>query len=205
MFASGDPESHATAARQLTLASFYDPELDGAVDALLTSADTRIRTESVGVFAANIAHKPRLDRSQAVVAAAFDDPETEVRDEAQRVFYRIQSDDLGDYDGLFRAITTSRALSDGATSAVHTLEDSAHPLPPSSLELCEALIEEHGPSMGDISTKAAGDAVHISRLVLRLYVRSEDAEVRSRCLDMIDQLVVLGAHGIETDLDSTER
>jgi hypothetical protein len=38
-----------------------------------------------------------------------------------------------------------------------------------------------------------------------MHAQHTDPILRSRCLDLVDQLVVLRAHGIDRDLDTIER
>jgi hypothetical protein len=45
----------------------------------------------------------------------------------------------------------------------------------------------------------------VVHLVLRLHAQHTDANIRRRCLDLIDHLVAIRAHGIDQDLASIER
>ena len=159
----------------------------------------------MGVFANNITYAPRRDRAVAVVSAALYDPAKAVRDAAERAFYPLDEQRLDDYAPLIAAFAGSPALTDGAGGALHTLESSRQPLPPEVLDLCEAFVAAHQHASGDIATGAAGDAMYVVRLALRLHAQHTEPDIRRRCLDLIDQLVVLRAHGIERDLDTIER
>lgn len=205
MLTADDDDTRQIAARQLTVASFQAPELDPDVDALLASPDEPMRTAAVCVFANNITYAPRRDRGVAVVSAALHDPAKAVRDAAERAFYPLDEQRLDDYAPLIAAFAGSPALTDGAGGTLHTLESSRQPLPPEVLEVCEAFVAAHQHAIGDIATGAAGDAMYVVRLALRLHAQHTEPDIRRRCLDLIDQLVVLRAHGIERDLDTIER
>lgn len=198
-------KTRQAASRWLTVASFYDSNLDNDVDRLLASTDDPTRAAAVGVFADNIAHAPRRDRTVTVLSAALHDPVKDVRTAAQRAFYRLGDRPLADYVPLIVAFADSPALADGAGGALHTLESSRQPLPREVLDVCEAFVAAHQHDIGDISTSAAGDVMYVVRLTLRIHAQHTDANVRRRCLDIIDQLVVLRAHNIESDLDGIER
>ncbi|MDP8978270.1 MAG: hypothetical protein M3N17_06795 [Actinomycetota bacterium] len=157
------------------------------------------------VFADNITYAPRRDRTIAVLSTALYDAEKGVRDAAERAFYRLDDHPLADYAPLIAAFAESPALTDGAAAALHTLESSRQPLPPTILDVCEAFVAAHQQDIGDISTAAAGDVMYVVRLTLRMHAQHTDPDVRRRCLDLIDQLVVLRAHNIESDLDTIER
>lgn len=79
------------------------------------------------------------------------------------------------------------------------------PLPPEVLDVCEAFVTVHHREIGDIANSAAGDAMYVVRLALRMHAQHSDPEVRRRCLDLIDQLVEFRAYDIERDLDTIER
>ncbi len=205
MLAEPDDKTRRAAARWLTLAAYYDPNLDNDVDTLLTSADDATRAAAVGVFADNITYGPRRDRTIAVLSVALHDPVKDVRVAAERAFYRLDDQPLTDFTPLIAAFADSPALADGAAAAFHTLESSRQPLPPTILDVCEADVAAHKHEIGDIGTAAAGDVMYVVRLTLRMHAQHADPETRRRCLDLIDELILLGAHNIESDLNSIER
>jgi hypothetical protein len=205
MLADPDDEARQAAARLVTLAAFFDPSLDNEVDTLLGGPDDAIRAAAVEVFADNITYAPRRDRTIVVISATLLDPVKEVRESAERAFYQLDDQPLTDYAELITALANSPDFADGTTAALHTLESSRQLLPPSTLDLCEAFVAAHKHDIGDISTAAAGDVTFVVRLTLRIHAQHTTLAVRRRCLDLIDKLVALRAHNIESDLDSIER
>lgn len=198
-------DNRQAAARQLSFAAFYDPDLDAHVDALLIESDVAIRAAVVSVVADNITYAARRDRSVAVISLALHDSDEGVRDAAARAFYNLGDEPLTQYVDLITAFAQSPALKDGAASALHSLESSRHPLPTEVLDVCEAFVAAHESSIGDIRTAAAGGVSYVVRLVLRMHSQHTDQAVRERCLDLIDKLVVFRAFNIESDLDTIER
>jgi hypothetical protein len=71
--------------------------------------------------------------------------------------------------------------------------------------VCEAFVALHRNSIGNIATSAAGDVDYVVRLTLRLHAQTNDPDLLLRTLDLVDQMVVLRAHNIESDLDGFER
>ncbi len=197
-------EVRQAGARQLTVASFADPTLDPRVDTAL-SADDATRLGVVGVFAANVIEPNRRERIFEVLTQSFADSSNQVRSRAARAFYGMDKQRLGDYTALLEAFAQSPSVGDNAGAALHLLDESRHPLPTAALDICERFVQIHGASIADISTSAAADARPIVQLVLRLHAQTKDADIRRRCLDMIDQLVTLGAYGIDDDLAAIER
>jgi hypothetical protein len=180
------------------------PELDSLVDAAL-DGDAAMRGGVMGVFAANISNQSRRDRIFKVLRRGFGDPSREVRSGAARAFYTLEKHRLDDYTALLEAFADSDALLDNAGVVLHMLDEVRRPLPPVMLDICEGFVQAHGTDIGDITTAAAGDAMYIVHLVLRLHAQHNDPDIRRRCLDLIDQLVAIRAHGIDQDLASIER
>lgn len=205
MLTDADENARAIAARQLAVASYRGANIDSAIDAVLNSNDEIARAAAVSVFANNITYAPRRDRSIAIVSAALHDPSKAVRDAAARAFYHLDEEPLTDYAPLITAFADSPALAEGAGATLDTLESSRQPLPPAILDVCEAFVRANREAIGDIATAAAGDAMDIVQLTLRMHAQHTNPEVRRRCLDLVDQLIVLGAHNIERDLDTIER
>ncbi|HVF05243.1 MAG TPA: hypothetical protein VNA20_10405 [Frankiaceae bacterium] len=202
---SASDEARDLAARMITLAAYYDDSIDAEVDAILASDHDGVRAAAIRVFADSITYAPRRDRTIAVLSTALYDSAETVRDAAERAFYRLRDEPLTEYEALITAFANSPALADGGASALHTLESSRRPLPAAVLDVCEAFVAAHTNDIGDIRTGAAGDAMYVVRLTLRMHAQHSDPQIRRRCLDLIDQLVVLRAHNIESDLDTLER
>ena len=96
MLAATDDDTRTVAARQLAIASYYAPNLDSDVDAVLRAGDDTARAAVVEVFADNVAYLPRRDRSMAVIAGALHDPAKTLRDAAERAFYNLDDERLTD-------------------------------------------------------------------------------------------------------------
>ena len=202
---SASDDARAVAARLITLAAYYDNSIDDEVDAILAGDDEGARAAAIRVIADSITYVPRRHRTIAVLSTALYDSAKSVRDAAGRGFYGLRDESLTEYETLITAFAGSPALADGGASALNTLESSRCPLPAAALDVCEAFVAAHKNDIGDISTGAAGDAMYVVRLTLRMHAQHDDPQIRRRCLDLIDQLVVLRAHNIESDLETLER
>jgi len=191
-------------ARQLAVASYRHPDLDPLVDAALNSDETT-RAGVVEVFADNVTAPDRSDRANTVLIRAFGDPSPVVRSSAIRCFYGLDKHRLDDYLPLIEAFGNSTALHDHAQTVFHVLESARQPLPVAVLDLCERFTAAHGAALADISTAAAGAGMNVVELAVRLHAQHADPDTRRRCLDLIDQLVVLGVYGIDDNLALIER
>jgi hypothetical protein len=204
MLNSTTDEVRQAGARQLTVASFPMPELDLLVDAAL-SGDDATRGGVMTVFADNVSNPRRRDRIFKVLRRGFGDPSREVRSSTARAFYTLDKRRLYEYTALLEAFAISDSLRDNGGVVLHMLDEVRQPLPPVVLNLCERFVQAHSADIGDIATRAAGDAMYVVHLVLRLHAQHNDPDIRRRCLDLVDQLVATRAHGIDQDLASIER
>jgi hypothetical protein len=157
------------------------------------------------VVADNVSNPNRRDRIFTVLNRGFGDPSHQVRSNAARAFYKLDKQRLDDHTALLEAFAHSDLLRDNAGIVLHMLDEIRQPLPPVVLDICEGFVQAHGATIGDITTAAAGEAMFIVHLVLRLHAQHNDPNIRRRCLDLVDQLVAIRAHGIDQDLASIER
>jgi hypothetical protein len=174
------------------------------VDALLADPDDTVRAAAVTVFADNITYQPRRDRTIAVISTAFHDSAKTVREAAERAFYRLRDEPLGAYDTLITEFADSPALGDGDAAVLHTLESSRQPLPANTLDLCEAFIAT--PSRHRRHQHARRSRRHVHHPPHATHQRAAHRHRNPTPLPRpIDQLVVLRAHNIESELDTIER
>ncbi|MDP9418734.1 MAG: ATP-binding protein [Actinomycetota bacterium] len=204
MSSSASEPARQIAARQLAVASYLDPTLDPAVDEAF-AGDEANRAAIAGVYAANVVHPERRERAIQMLGRALADDSKTVRDAAARACYDLKDERLDEFVPLFEHLVRSRALVENGGPVLDVIEQSRHPLPTVALDACEQFVAAHGQSLGDISVAAAGDAMHVVRIALRLHVQHADPEIRRRCLDLIDTLVAGQAYNIEKDLAAMER
>ncbi len=204
MSSSASEGARQIAARQLAVASYLDPTLDPAVDEAF-AGDEANRAAITGVYAANVLHRERRDRAIQVLGRALADESRVVRGAAARAFYDLKDERLDGFVPLFDNLVCSPALMEDAGPVLRVLEQARHPLPAVALRVCEKFVAAQGQSLGDLSTAAAGEAMHAVRIALRLHAQHGDPELRRRCLDLIDTLVAAQAYNIEKDLAAIER
>jgi hypothetical protein len=200
MVTAQEPAASEAGSRQFAVASFFHSDLDAEVDQYLQGSVSQ-RKGAVEVFADNLAGEFRRDRCIQACIQAFDDDNKEVREAATRGFFALRDVELAPFARLFDSFAMSKAMADDPGPALHTLSESKRLLPDTALRLCERFVELHGSALADISTSAAGDALDVGKIVMRVYVHSRDAELRSRCLDLLDRMVEMGAYGIERQLE----
>ena len=73
------------------------------------------------------------------------------------------------------------------------------------LMACERVFELAADKIGDMSTAVAGNSGVIAKLIVRVYSHTTDPSSRSRCLDIIDKMSLLRAHGLEVITEEFDR
>ena len=70
---------------------------------------------------------------------------------------------------------------------------------------CDRVFALAAEKTGDLSTAVAGTSSAIAKLIVRVYSRTTDPSLRSRCLDIIDKMSLFGAYGLDVITEEFDR
>ena len=121
------------------------------------------------------------------------------------VLLNLKDVDFSKYEDIVRAYIDSNAFASGHDYLLRRLEESTWQLPDITIRLAERFIAKCGTAAGDISTAAAGDSPTVSKLVVRLYTQTDDDSIRTKCLDLIDEMECLAFYEIDQQLAEHDR
>lgn len=202
MRVSPDPALREHGARFLTLAAVEAsrPEL---LPRVVDSDDPVHRRGAALILAARL----RWSADPAVAEALtslFHDPDESVREAAATFAENIRGQSLARFRAVISAFIASPAATD-LTQLLLTLEHAPRPEHDLVLQLAHRMVAEQGDALGDIRTRAAGDARHLTQLVLRSYSISADPAQRRQLLDVVDRLLEAGAYGTSEAIDELRR
>jgi hypothetical protein len=99
----------------------------------------------------------------------------------------------------------SRSFREHAGSLLLLLDHTTYPLPEWALDPCERYTSLEDSAIGDLATAAASHGYHLVKIVVRINAQHTDPDIRRRCLDLMDRLLVLGAQDVDEPLASIER
>ncbi len=187
------PDAVAERAGHVWAIADYRGAIGHPVSGVISAFPPRARVGAAEVLAENVAD------SAGALAGLFDDPEPDVRSAASRGMRTIAEMTPDAAGPLIEAFIRSAAFSDNMNDLIDSLEKLGTRLPASALEACERAVEVGGRELGDIRSARATVGVDLITVVLRLY-RQGDAEMRSRCLDIIDRLTDLDVYGVDRAL-----
>lgn len=197
---------------QVVLASSHDEALrrGGRVWAVAAVRDLPVQPVATDVRALPAAAR----RGVAEVAAAhptsghallrqvLGDELPEVRAAAARAARELADLPVAEAEALLVDLVASAAFAELAGDVVGALERRSDLLPPSTMTACEQAVASAGAdASGVVGRGDVAAARDIIALSLRLY-RQGDGALRLRCLDMIDQLTLRQAYGLEDRLDA---
>jgi hypothetical protein len=141
----------------------------------------------------DLSEQNRLPVGWSVLLKLLDDEEKRVRDNASRFVHNL-SRELEAYSSLLEALAGLTHLDDIAPDVFFTLRHRGGELPETLIALLERWISSQGAEMGNAATSAYGTGMNVTELVFDLHAQSpRGSAMRSRCLDIIDRLIELGA------------
>jgi hypothetical protein len=184
---SADQNAIENVARQIALAELGD------VDVGLDASNIRSRTETMrkaaaSVYARNLSHDVVGDRCAEFLQQFFDDEAEAVRQEVSSAFFRLSGERLLSLQGFIARYIESRSFEIGTDRLLRSLEGSNVELPHIVCRAAERILEFLGEEGTHIAYHGSMVAINISTLVVRQYEQTTDAEVKTRCLDLIDRM-----------------
>ena len=170
-----------------------------------TSGTKSLRLGAADVYSSNIKMSAHRSVCEEILAKLFSDSEAEVRRAASRCFYEFEGRELQDYQGLAKAFIHSEAFNLEHDPLFDALEKTTANLPDVVLMACERILEVAGQDTGDIRTAVAGTSSSMAKLIVRVYGRTTDPSLKSRCLDIIDKMSLFGSYGLDAITDEFDR
>ena len=163
------------------------------------------RLGAAEVYAANLKLSAHRSVSEEILGSLFSDPEEEVRHAAARCFDGFEGGELREYENLIVEFIQSPAFEPEHNPLFDALEKTTAYMPYVTLMACERVFELAAIKTGDLTTAVAGTSNTIAKLIVRVYSRTTDSSLRSRCLDIIDKMSLFGAYGLDVITEEFDR
>lgn len=204
MIHSADPEIAAAGARRICLISLDIEEAQGLAKECI-SGTTAQRIGAASIFAVNL-HLARLrEYCEKILKDFFHDPDEQVQKAAADFVRHLNADEIQEYSDLIEAFVESPSYLADSYFLTRILEESINPLSEIMLKVAERFLDVAGDTATDIQSRNSLEASAKSKLVLRGYNHSNEADLRSRYLDMIDRMLRIRVHGLDNIVSSFER
>lgn len=202
--ACDDTKSIENAARQIILAELGEVDV-GADGTNIRSGNETMRKAAAGVYALNISHDVVGDKCAEHLQEFFSDEAESVRQEVANAFCRTPGNRLLQLEAFIARFIESKCFENKSERLLHALKESNVQLPQIICRAAERILEFLGEEGTHIAYHGAMVAHEISTLVVRQYEQTTNDAVKTRCLDLIDQMERSGYLGIGDELNRIDR
>jgi hypothetical protein len=175
------------------------------LDQVMAATDSSSRRGVALAAAARLTSNRDADLAATTLIQLFDDPDPSVREAAAGVAVKLRGEPLGAYETVLTELIRSPAFENAMPQIFITLEYAPDQVGALALRCAQRFIEVFGPAVGDIRTKAAGNAHYVCTLVIRGLAQAQAMGEPSLFLDMIDALMRFGVYGIGEAVSNAER
>ena len=201
MLASVDDDVATAGARKSCLASLT---MEAALSLAEQCADGSqpLRLGAAEVYAANLKASALRAECEAMLAKLFDDPDQDVREAAALCFRRFSGRDLLEYVDLAYRYIESAAFTTEVNPLIMALDETAAAVPELIVSACERYFDLAADDMPNMNVVDTGS---VANLVVRAYSQTSDRQVKTRCLDLVDRMHVLGSYGLDSVMADIDR
>ncbi|MFJ9351539.1 hypothetical protein [Streptomyces sp. NPDC101237] len=187
----------ALAAMQWSLAELLDSVLSGE--------DVASRIGAAGACAHGLSSATDTSVAQGAFEQLIHDPEEEVRKTIAEFASVVRGKRLRPLKASFKALIESASFEEALPQLLITLEHAPDRVDDLALQCARRFIQLQGSASGNIQNRAAHDARHVGELLVRAYAQSTSGESRGQVLDLLDQLLLVGAFGVGDLVEKSER
>ncbi|MFJ3101785.1 hypothetical protein [Streptomyces sp. NPDC086835] len=180
----------------------------GALDALelvVAGNDVAARRGAASVCAHQLAEAPNSTVIRRAFSQFVRDSEMDVRKAIAEFAPAIRGARMRPLRGPIQELIDSPAFDEALTQLLITLQHAPDRVDDLALACAERFVEVNGPDAADVRTGAAADARYIGELVVRAYAQSGSVSARRKALDILDNLLLIGAFGVAELILNAER
>jgi hypothetical protein len=188
MLRSPDPKTRQAGGRQAALAGLGDQAAGSLVETAL-QGDAQTRRGVAEVAAANIARHDVGPACEPWLLQLASDVDEDVREEAGRWAWNIETFDMGRFLDLASAYIETPSFEDDEGPLLRALEQSVDPVGDLAVRATGKFIKARGADVGNLQRRSAGYAETASKLAVRAYTSAASEEERMAALDVIDMLL----------------
>jgi hypothetical protein len=176
---------------------------------LLTSAqgaeDAATREGGAITCAQRLPHTSNATLASAVLKELTNDADEKVREAVAGVAAALRGRELRPFKEVLISLIDSPSFEPAVDQLLITLEHATDRIDDLIMACARRFVDVFGMDMGNLSTRAAGNADEVGRLVLRAYEQARTRPERSAVLDLIDKLLLFSAYRVDERVDAAAR
>jgi hypothetical protein len=205
MLKAPEEKVRKVAARRITVAALHEKVRPEDLATVLQS-DPVCRAAAAEVFSNSLGYEPVRANCREHLKKLFNDPEKSVRDKTDHCFRKVSDQQLSEEVDLIASFINSEAFADDAAQLCFALKESTSLLPDVVCGVAERLIQLHRQRHGEQAFDRFHSSGHyISELIVRLYQQTMDTRTKSRCLNIIDEMLRVEIWNADEELEKVER
>jgi hypothetical protein len=172
---------------------------------VLEGDDIAARRGAARTSAHRLPHTANAAVASDALLTLVEDDDDGVREAAAEVAGALRGRALRPFEGVLKALIASPAFRPALPQLLITLEHAPDRVDGLVLLCAQRFVAVLGREAADIRTGAAGDARSVGRLIIRGLAQSRTAPERTALLDVLDQLLLAGAYGVDELIGESER
>ncbi|MFI7587042.1 hypothetical protein ACIB24_08210 [Spongisporangium articulatum] len=204
MLASSEAEARSAGAGMATFAAL-EWALPQMLELALSGDDATSRAEVARVCAHRLVHTSNVEIATATLIGLMDDESEAVRKAAAEVAVVLRGQALQPYRTVVQALMSSRAFSNALPQLLISLERAPDRVSGLVLTCAQSFVALFGADAADVRAGSAGEARDVAELVIRALAQSRTSAERAALLDVLDELLLVGAYGVEDVIGAAER
>ncbi len=175
------------------------------LETVMASADRPSREGVASICAQRLSATRNAGLAGATLIELFGDASAPVRKAAATVAAALRKQKLHPFEQILLALVDSASFEEATPQLFLTIEYAPDRVDRLALRTAQRYIEVFGAAAGDMRTGAAADAKYVSDLVIRGLAQTRDRAQRAALLDVVDELVKVGAYGVDEAIESAAR
>lgn len=195
MLSHTNAHTRQAGARLAALATFGHSQATVLVDKAL-KGDTLMRQGVVYIYAYNLPYRSWHHFCSEKLLPLLNDPDEEVRQQLGVFLYELKVDALPALSNFLFEFVNSLSLVPNANHLFDYLFEASSVYEVSfklGVEATEKLLEQTGTELVDIRTALAIAEDKVVRLILNIYNRTDDLDLKSRAMDCFERLLLLNS------------
>lgn len=180
-------------------------EISDHLDNVMLQGTVSARKGAAGMAAHRLPTTANSRVASEILTALAHDPIEEVRHEVAEVAGELRNQPLLPFEATLTALIASPAFKYALPPLLITLKQAPDKVDDLSLACSQRFVDVLGAEAADISTGTAADARSVGQLVVRGLTQSRSKTNRAALLDVLDDLLRIGAYGVDNAVAAFER
>ncbi len=205
MIISDQPEVIKAGTRQACLISLHIQEAQWLTQLCLSATENH-KVAAAEVFANNFHIAQIREFCENILIQLFNENSLQVRSEAARCFLHLNDNQINDHRRLIEEFIESSAFETELRNLIHILDKATvMNLYDIFYQVCYRFVEIINKINPEKKPTFQVNINAVSKLLIRAYSQTREGDIKLKCLDLIDQLLMIDVYDLYPILEAYER